>query len=149
MTIERSIEIATVPATIHPHIDNFAAWRAWSPWEDLDPNQERTYTGPAAGVGAGYAWKGNRKAGAGSMRITGSTPERIDLDLEFLKPFKASNAVTFELVPHGAATRVTWRMTGKKNLFFRLFGFIINPDKLIGKDFEKGLTTLKAVAEAR
>ena len=38
-------------------------------------------------------------------------------------------------------------MTGKKNLFFKIFGFIFSMDKLVGKDFEKGLSQLKAAAE--
>jgi hypothetical protein len=31
----------------------------------------------------------------------------------------------------------------------KLFGFIVNMDKLVGKDFDKGLTQLKAEAEKR
>lgn len=38
-------------------------------------------------------------------------------------------------------------MTGKKNIFFKLFGFVFSMDKMVGKDFEKGLAQLKAAAE--
>ena len=63
--------------------------------EDVDPALQRTYSGPDAGVGAHYAWSGNRRAGSGSMEITSSTPDEIDLRLSFLKPSKATNDVTF------------------------------------------------------
>ena len=32
--------------------------------------------------------------------------------------------------------------------FFKVFGFIFSMDKMVGKDFEKGLAKLKALAEA-
>ncbi len=67
----------------------------------------------------------------------------------FRQPTTATNTVTFELAPQGEATRVTWVMVGKQTLFSRvggLFGFF---DKMLGKDFEKGLAQLKAVSESR
>src|SRR3712207_9167581 len=67
-----------------------------SPWEDVDPDMQRTHSGPEAGVGARYAWKGNRKAGEGSMEITGSTSDRVDIDLDFLKPFENQNKVALD-----------------------------------------------------
>ena len=75
---------------------------SWSPWEDLDPALERTYTGPDHGVGARYAWSGNRKAGRGSMEITDSSPEAVGITLEFLKPFKSTSQTRFVFEPSGA-----------------------------------------------
>ena len=69
------------------------------------------------------------------------------MDLAFLKPFKAQNVTTFLISPNSGEVQVTWKMTGKKNLFFKIFGFIFSMDKLVGKDFEKGLSQLKAAAE--
>ena len=129
-------------------MNDFHEWPAWSPWEDVDPALQRTYSGPDSGVGAHYAWSGNRKAGSGSMEITSSTPEEIDLRLSFLKPWKATNDVTFTLVPVGGGTEVTWRMTGEQKGAAAVFGKVFNMDKLLGKDFEKGLARLKAAAES-
>ena len=72
--VTRSTSIAADPARVHALVNDFHEWQKWSPWEDVDPDLQRTYTGPDAGVGAHYAWSGNKKAGAGSMEITGSTP---------------------------------------------------------------------------
>lgn len=145
--VERDTTVQAPPAVVHALVDDFHEWRAWSPWEDVDPDLQRTYTGPERGVGAHYAWRGNRKAGEGSMEITGSTPERVDVDLEFLKPFAARSRVTLLLRPAADGTHVTWRMTGEQKGLMGLVGKVVPMDRLVGKDFEKGLARLKAAAE--
>ena len=147
--VTRSCTIQADPARVRDLVNDFHEWTAWSPWEDLDPQLHRTYSGPASGVGAHYAWQGNRKAGEGSMEITGSTPDRIEIELAFLKPMRNTQQVEFVLTPNGVGTDVTWRMSGRhEGVMMNLFSKVVSMDKLIGKDFEKGLTRLKAVAEA-
>ena len=146
--VSRGTSIDADPARVHGLIDDFHEWIKWSPWEEVDPNLERTYGGAEKGVGATYAWKGNRKAGQGSMEITGSAPERIDIGLTFLKPFKADNNISFAMVPAGGGTEVTWTMSGEQKGLAALFGRFVSMDKLVGKDFEKGLAQLKTAAEA-
>ncbi|MFF0817465.1 SRPBCC family protein [Rhodococcus sp. NPDC003318] len=148
--VERSIVTSASPEAVHTLIDDFRNWPQWSPWEELDPNMTRTYAGADRGAGASYAWSGNRKAGAGSMTITESVPGRkVKLDLSFLKPFRAQNVTTFLIEPGGSGTTVRWQMTGKQSWFFTVFGFVISMDKMVGKDFEKGLAALKRAAETR
>lgn len=146
--VERSIVTSASADAVYALVDDLRNWQQWSPWEDLDPELTRDYSGPESGVGASYAWRGNRKAGIGSMAVTESVPaEKVVIDLTFVKPFKAQSVVAFFIEPTDDATEVTWRMTGRETLFFRLFGFVVSMDKLVGKDFEKGLAKLKAVAE--
>jgi hypothetical protein len=139
----RSTTIEAPAATIHALIADFHEWTRWSPWEGLDANLERSYEGE--GVGATYAWKGKR-AGQGSMRFTGITAELIEVDLAFLKPFKAENEVSFKLTPVAGGTRVEWTMGGNRNLLLAVLGPLFF-DKAIAKDFDKGLAALKAAAE--
>lgn len=146
--VSRSITIDVAPGEVHALVDDFHHWTRWSPWEDLDPQQVRHYSGPDQGVGAHYTWSGNRKAGAGSMEITGSSPTAVEVALEFLKPFRSVSQVAFELVPSGEGTEVTWRMTGDQTGLMGVVGKVMKMDRLIGPDFEKGLSRLKAVAEA-
>lgn len=146
--VTRTTSIAADPARVHALVNDFHEWAAWSPWEDLDPHLRRSYSGPDAGVGAHYSWAGNRKAGEGSMEITGSTPERIDIELSFLKPFKATNSVDLTLTPRAGGTDVAWRMAGEHQGLARLFFRFMSMDRMVGPDFEKGLTRLKTVAEA-
>jgi len=147
--VVRSTTIAAAPARVHGLIHDFHAWRQWSPWEDVDPDLKRHYSGAESGVGSKYAWEGNRKAGKGEMEILSSTPERIEVRLRFEKPFKATHQVFFELVPSGeAATDVTWRMRGTTKGFAAVFNKFVPMDRLVGKDFEKGLSRMKATAES-
>ena len=60
-----------------------------------------------------------------------------------MKPFKSSNITTFISPRRRPGTQVMWTMIGPRPLFMRLFGFFFNMDKIVGKDFEKGLANLK------
>jgi uncharacterized protein YndB with AHSA1/START domain len=146
--VVRSTVIKTPPEKIYALIDDFHKWRAWSPYEALDPALSRTYGGPASGLGATYAWTGNGKAGAGQMEIVkAAAPNELNIRLDFTKPFEAHHRAIFTLVPEGDATRVTWAMEGASPFMFKLMGLVFNMDKMIGKDFETGLASLKAEAE--
>ncbi len=148
-TVTRTITIQAPPQRVRALVDDFHEWPQWSPWEDLDPQMRRTYSGPDAGVGAAYAWEGNRKAGKGDMTITGDSPEQVDIALHFVKPFPATNRIELALSPLGdASTTVQWRMHGELSGFMRLFSMVKSMDSLIGPDFEKGLARLKRVAES-
>jgi polyketide cyclase/dehydrase/lipid transport protein len=146
--ISRSTGISATADSLHRLIDDFHQWPKWSPWEDLDPDLQRTYSGSDQGVGARYAWKGNKKAGEGSMLITGSTPEQVDIEVAFVKPFRNTNQVTFTLTPTGDATEVEWTMRGERTGLWGLIGRLMPMDRLIGRDFEKGLVRLMTVAES-
>lgn len=145
---ERQTVINAPLEAVFPLIDDFHAWRAWSPWEELDPNLERVYSGPDRGRGASYAWQGNRKAGKGRMEIQSSTPSgRVVIALDFLEPFKAHNVAEFTLTPEGTGTRVTWTMSGKTPFMNKLMSTFMNFEAMVMKDFEKGLAQMKAAAE--
>ena len=146
-TVERTRTIRATPDQIRPLLSNFRNWRLWSPWEEIDKDLHRAYSGPHAGIGAHYAWSGNRKAGAGSMEITDLDEHRVVIDLQFTKPFKASNVTTFRLEPAGDdRTTVTWQMQGSRPLLMRVMGPLLDMDKMVGGDFEKGLDKLDEAA---
>jgi hypothetical protein len=146
---ERCTLIAAPPATIFPHVNELKNWMAWSPWEKMDPAMRRTFSGPASGVGATYAWEGNNKIGAGRMTITESQPDAlIQLRLEFLKPFACTNRGEFTFTPGKGGTLVTWSMDGTNKFIGRLMGVFMNMDKLCGDSFAEGLATLKKLAES-
>lgn len=147
--VERAATIAGSPERVFAALVDFHEWVHWSPWEGIDANLQRTYTGPASGVGAMYAWRGNRKVGAGSMEIIDAdAPSNLVIDLRFLKPFKAHNTTRFAVRGVAEATEVTWTMTGPKTLMSRVMGIFMSMDKFVGRDFEKGLAQLKAHVES-
>jgi hypothetical protein len=145
--IERSISIAAPAPAIQVHVLDLKAWRAWSPWEQVDPDMARSYEGAAAGVGARYDWRGNSDIGSGRMTITEATPEKVAIRLEFLEPMAATNVATFAFAPEGAGTRVTWAMDGTNGFMGKAVSLLLDMDQMIGAQFETGLAALKTVAE--
>lgn len=146
-TIERETVITARAADITPYLADLHRWVEWSPWEGQDTALQRTYSGEPGTVGSTYAWKGNRKAGAGSMAITRVDATEVDVALQFTAPFKSSSAVAFRLHEATDGTRVVWSMTSPQNLMSRVMGVFVNMDKFLGGDFEKGLAKLKAAVE--
>ncbi|HZY11398.1 MAG TPA: SRPBCC family protein [Beijerinckiaceae bacterium] len=146
--VQRMTEIDAPPDTIFPLLDDFQRWPEWSPWEGKDPAMKRTYVGAPAGQGAAYAWRGNRKVGAGRMEIIETSPPlRLLIDLHFLKPFEARHKAEFHLEPAGTGTRVTWAMQGRAHPMMKTLGLFMNMDRMVGRDFETGLANLKRVSE--
>ena len=147
-SIQRSITIKAPPEKIYPLIANFHQWGEWSPWEKLDPEMKRDFSGADSGQGAVYAWDSKGKAGAGRMEILpATTPASIVIQLDFLRPLKNRNTATFSLQSQGDSTTVTWVMAGPSPYISKLMGVFFNMDKLIGADFETGLGNLKRLGE--
>lgn len=146
--VTRNITIKAPAEKIYPLISDFHQWNAWSPWEHLDPAMQRTFSGTANGVGAVYGWEGNDAVGAGRMEIVGvAAPTKIDIKLDFLKPFESNNATVFVLQPDPEGTKVVWTMSGPSAFMTKLMGVFVSMDKMVGPDFEKGLASLKVAAE--
>jgi len=145
--VERSTVIDAPASEIFPRIDNFHAWADWSPYETMDANLGKTFTGPDHGVGAAYAWVG-KKAGSGSMEITQSNPSsKVVIKLDFTKPFVAHNTAEFTLEPQGQGTKVTWAMHGPNTFMSKVMGLFFSMDKLVGPQFDEGLASLKRISE--
>ncbi|MEY9777120.1 SRPBCC family protein [Arthrobacter sp. MW3 TE3886] len=148
--VTRSAVIPAPPEDIFPLVNSFREWTKWSPWESVDPDMERSYSGSESGVGAKYAWSGNRKAGSGTMEIVDTAePRNIKIRLEFTKPFKAVNPTSFTFTPSGDGTQVTWTMTGENKGIGKVFALFMDMDKMVGADFEKGLASLAGAVAQR
>lgn len=148
--VERSITIAAPAAVPFAQVNEFAKWQPWSPWEKLDPAMKRSFSGPAAGVGASYGWEGNSEVGSGRMTIQESRPaELIRIKLEFIKPMAGVSDATFAFKPAGEQTTVTWTMSGENSYPAKIFCLFMNMDKMVGGQFEQGLGALKSLSEAQ
>ena len=149
LRVQRMAAIHAPPEKIFALIRDFHQWRAWSPYEDRDPNLQRSYSGAANGRGAVYEWNGNKNVGSGRMEILDAPPpHKVVIKLDFLKPFEAHNTAEFTFVPQGDTTNVTWLMHGPAPLMSKVMQVFMNMDNMIGKDFATGLANLKRVTEA-
>ena len=148
--VERTTTIKAPPEAVYAVISDLHRFGEWSPWDRRDPAMKKTFSGPANGVGASYAWEGNKDVGAGKMTITeAKPPSYVRIRLEFLQPFASVAEVGLDVVPAGTGeVKTTWSMDGHNNFVSKAFSLVMNMDKMIGKDFDDGLASLKHVAEA-
>jgi Polyketide cyclase / dehydrase and lipid transport len=146
--IERTAAIQAPPSVIYPHVQSLRAMNEWSPFAKADPDMKLRYDGPDAGVGASSTWE-SAKVGSGSSTITRVQPnQEVEMRLDFRAPMEATNTARFTLQPEGDVTRVTWRMEGRRGFLAKAFGLVMNMDKVVGGEFEKGLASMKTLAEA-
>jgi hypothetical protein len=146
--ISRTATVAAPAPVVFGHVNELKKWEAWSPWVKLDPAMKQTYAGPPSGVGASSSWAGNSDVGEGKMTIVESRPnELIRFNLEFYKPMADTCTSEFTFKPNGNQTAVTWSMAGKNGFVSKAMCLFLNMDKMVGGQFEKGLTALKSIAE--
>lgn len=145
--VQRSTTINAPAEKIFPLINDYKNWGSWSPYEKLDPNMVRTFSGAPAGKGSIYEWQGNKNIGHGRMEILETSPSRIDIKLDFFSPYEAHNIAEFAMKPEGSATNVTWTMRGPTPFMFKIMHVVFNMDKMVGNQFAEGLANMKAVAE--
>lgn len=149
-SVGRSATIAAKPEEVFSFVNSLAEFQKWSPWARRDPSMKSTFAGPKSGVGSEYHWVGNSEVGEGNMKITESTAgELVRMQLDFIKPFAASNKVDFIFEPAGNGTKVKWVMSGENGLMGKAIGMLMNMDKMVGGDFEQGLANLKGLAESK
>ncbi|MFL9861548.1 SRPBCC family protein [Paraburkholderia madseniana] len=146
--IERSVRIEAPPERVYGLIDDLHQFNRWNPFLRKDPAAQGTYSGTPSGKGARYAWQGE-KVGVGQMEIVDTTaPANVTMNLDFIKPFEAHNIADFTLKPEAGATQVTWAMHGSAPFLSKLMQVFVSMDRMVGKDFEDGLSNLKTLAEA-
>jgi effector-binding domain-containing protein len=137
--VQRSVDVARPASLIYATLNSFQLFPKWSPWQNLDPNMRQSTEGPREGVGA-------KLVCSGTQVITGSTPDRsVESDIDFGKMGVAKSSIL--LNPQGSFTRVTWMLdtdmgAGPVGRYFGLF-----MDRMIGRDYERGLSQLKVLME--
>jgi hypothetical protein len=121
----------------------------FSKWVMMDPNMKKEFRGTDGSIGFVYAWDGNKEAGKGEQELKGiSEGERIDVEVRFIKPFQgiAKTPFTTKSLSENE-TLVTWGMTSTMKYPMNLMLLFMNMDKLLGRDLETSLLTLKKVLE--
>lgn len=147
--VARTAKMRAPAPAVFAQVNDFHKWEAWNPWGKLDPTMKQRYQGAPAGTGAVYTWTGNKEVGEGRMTIVESRPnDLIRINLEFFRPFAATNLAEFTFRPEGDQTAVTWSMTGKNNFMAKAIHLFMNMGKMIGAQFEQGFAQMKSVVEA-
>jgi hypothetical protein len=100
--------------------------------------------------GASCSWSGDKDIGKGSMKLTEVVAnEKVGVELELFEPMHtiANHALSIASAPNGSI--VTWSMSGKHNFAGKAAGMLMNMDKALGADLEKGLARLQNLVEQR
>jgi uncharacterized protein YndB with AHSA1/START domain len=143
-TVVRSITVNENPDSVFSYLSDFNNFKQWSPWQEKDPNMSASIVG--SGVGSVYSWKGNDQVGSGSMTITATEPNKsVSIDLKFIAPWESQAVIKWSVESIKNGTQVSWEMSQDLSYGQRYFGLMM--DGMIGPDFEKGLSNLKANLE--
>lgn len=145
--VERSVVMAAPASTVFAVINDLHEFNKWSPWTQIDPATQYTFTGPATGVGAAMAWQSEHPhVGSGSQEIIESVPnEHVTTLLRFSDEGDAKSTIALAADANG--TRVTWNFDTDLgfNPLSRYFGLML--DSMVGSNYEQGLATLKSLVE--
>ncbi|MES2677468.1 MAG: SRPBCC family protein [Pseudomonadota bacterium] len=145
--IEQEIVINKPRVVVFDYIKMTKTNNSWNPWIKKDPKIALEYKGEEGTVGFVSSWSGNNKVGVGEEEIVSLIPnEKIDLELRFVKPMKATNKASFTTTAIDEnQTKVVWTMTGRTAFPANLICFFMQ--KEVKKDFAEGLNNLKETLE--
>ena len=144
--------IAAAPAAVHAYVGHLDRWPEWMPWEQEDPSIVTARSDETTGVGASQSWT-SAKAGDGELEFTECDEATgIAYDMAFLmKDRRAPSKAAIRYAPSGDTTKVTWAMEGDMDSMMPrvLAGwFKLMMSRMIGKQFDRGLASLKGKVEA-
>ncbi|MGE4312833.1 MAG: SRPBCC family protein [Pseudobdellovibrionaceae bacterium] len=144
---ERSRVIHAAPEAIFPLLNAPKEAEKWSPWLEMDPACQMTYSGPDSGMGVTASWVG-KKSGEGRQTIVSVLePNEIITELEFFKPMKGVSAVVYTLTPVEGGTHMSWAMSGPNSLAGKIISVFMNCEKMCGDAFEKGMENIARLVE--
>ena len=119
-------------------------------WSNLDPHMIKETVGTDGTVGFVSKWESNHKqVGHGEQEIKRIVEgERIESELRFIKPFNGvAQAYLTTKATSENETLVTWGFTSTMKYPMNILLVIMNMEKMLGKDFEFGLSNLKHLLE--
>ena len=148
--VDRSIDINATAESIFQQLIKLENFNKFSVWSQQDSDAVYTLTGTDGTIGATTSWKGNPEiSGEGSIKIIALDPnKKVTHKLTFTKPKKRNAQSVFSLnETNKASTNVTWAFNMSTPRPWNIFNLLYSMDKQMGKDFEDGLMTLKAMIE--
>ncbi|MFD0939455.1 SRPBCC family protein [Pedobacter boryungensis] len=145
-SVSRTTTINAPDSVIYKNVADFNEFLKWNPWTKMEPTAKVTITGNPGQPGHLYEWVGD-KVGTGQMKLTEAMANQsVVEEMKFIKPMESSSTVRFDIAKEGNGNKATWTISGESvgtmNKWMGLF-----MDKMMGKDFEDGLKSLKEKSE--
>jgi uncharacterized protein YndB with AHSA1/START domain len=147
---ERSGVINAPAERIYPYLVDFQKGNEWSPYEKMDPNMKKTYSGTGGVPGAVMTFEGNSNVGTGSLELLKTEMNKsVEIRLRMTKPMPADNLIVYTLTPEGDGTRFTWSLSGDGGFLGKLMSVLIDCEKMIGGQLDQGIANLKTLVETK
>lgn len=144
--VSRSAIVSGTPEQVWPYVSSLKNMQQWSPWAEKDTAMVMEYSGTDGTVGSSYTWSGNDEVGKGSQALTDLQPHTyVESELKFREPMESITTGYTRLADTTGGTFVIWGIKGENSFVGRIFATILNMDKMVGPDFEKGLNNLTAL----
>ena len=147
--VSRKITIDKPLTEVYSYLKYLKNHDDWSPWQERDPEMNKSYTGTDGEVGFISAWESDHKqVWSGEQEIVGLDENKeIRTHLRFLKPFKSESDAYIRVNNDSGNTKVTWGFSGNNKFPMSIMMLFMNMEKAVGPDFEQGLAKLKSVLE--
>ncbi|MFZ9388150.1 MAG: SRPBCC family protein [Chitinophagaceae bacterium] len=147
--VERSITLRAPAETVYEQISRLENFKEWSAWSSEDSLAIYTLGGTDGTPGATMSWKGDAAvSGDGSIKITELEKNRkVSHEFLFESPRKMKGLSDFTISGQGGTTNVTWKFRLLTPRPWNIFNLFSSMDKELGKDFERGLESLRLRTE--
>lgn len=138
-TISRHGHVAAGAEQILETVSSTEGFTAINPHRTADPKLAITPSGPASGVGSGFAFRG--KDGKGTQTVAEVTSSRVVYDIDMGSMGRSRQRISVTPLQSGGCD-VEWSMTldAGRNPMLRVFGLFAN--KVLGPTLETGLRNL-------
>lgn len=143
--VERAVEIAAPPEKVFAIVGDLRRVPEWTPWVTADPQTRFEFAGEP-GVGQSMRWASNNPlVGNGTEKVTAFEPAtRIAIQSDYGEFGTSESTIT--LAPSGSGTTLTRSFVSPlPGVVDRWAGLMI--DGSVGSEYEKGLASIKALAE--
>ncbi|EZH75966.1 polyketide cyclase [Aquimarina atlantica] len=146
---EKSVSIDAPIEVVWENVNSLADLDKWNPWNDYDPNMKKEFTGTDGTIGATTSWDSDvKEVGKGSQTIAKiEKPSLFETDLKFYEPYESEAKGYIKVQNEGNTTKVTWGFQSEMPYPFNLMNLFTDMEEMMGKDWNKGLTTLKNICE--
>ena len=144
--IQASIVIEATPAKVFEVLNDLGRLEDWNPFLTMDKTVTFSVSEKSVGPGAIFDYQGKR-IGKGRMELISSGPDLIRFKMTFFNKKTEYADAEYRIVPEFEGTKVTWVMSGERDLKMQIIGKFLNLDKMMTNNFNNGLKVLKAVIE--
>lgn len=156
--VKREIIINAPRQKVFDYVKLLKNQETFSKWAAADSDRKKEFSGTDGTVGFIYSWNGNKKAGEGQKEIKNIIEgKRIETEMRFVKPMVAVAQVIMETESisdpdspdsyREDQTKVSW--SNRSNLKYPLNIMVPMVEKMLAKEMDSSLTTLKNILEKK